>query len=902
MGDVPDPLLDAKLHVPRLRHRMVARPRLDERVAHGTRSSVTVISAPAGFGKTTLIAEWLAADDDRPSAAWVSLDAGDNDAVAFWSYVLAALDAASSGACAGARSMLETPGYRIEGVLTRALNELSDVPFDIVLEIEAAEIHGGVSFLLDHLPPRLHVLMTARSDPPLRLARLRARGELVEIRAADLRFTPDEAAAFLAGPMGLAVSTEDVHALERRTEGWIAALQLAALSMQGRDDPGSFIAGFAGDDRYVVDYLVEEVLLRQPEHVRRFLLETSILERLTGSLCDAVTGRGDSRAMLDGLDRDNLFLIPLDERRRWYRYHHLFADMLRTRLSDERPDQVPDLHRRAGEWFARQGDLSDGIRHALAGGDSAWAADLIEAAVPEMRRSRQDVTLRRWLEGLPRAVLEARPVLGLTYAGALMQSGQLAGVEEVLRSAERWVEEQADATVDADGADHSRVPVEIAMYRAAQALMSGDPAGTATHAQRALDLSDARDELGRGAAATLLGLAHWTIGDLESAERWYAEGMVSLERAGFISDLLGCSVALADLQVAQGRLEDARRTYERGLAIATRPDGAPLRGAADMHTGLGELARERGDLAAASHHLSESRRLGDESALPQNAYRWRLLAARIRHAEGDLARAIDLITEAERWHTTDMSPDVRPLAAVRARLLVAQGDPDAAADWARRHDVAATDDITYLHEFQLGTLARLLVVRGSRDRADGPLDEAVSLTGRLLAAAQAGRRDGGVLDILVVRALAFHARGDIPHAVADLTRALELAGRHGHVRTFLDEGPRMVALLRLAPKQGAAGSYAHRLLTASVDSAASGPQRQPLIEPLSERELDVLRLLAGDLDGPGIADELTVSLSTVRSHTKSIYAKLGVNDRRAAVRRAGELGLLTGRRERHTAS
>ena len=392
---MPAALLETKLYVPRSRRGLVPRPRLSERLDRGTASKLMLVSAPAGFGKTTLLTEWLAAGPAAPAderlAAWLSLDRGDNDPASFWAYVIAALRTVASGIGESALALLHAPQPPpIEMVLTALLNDLGAVAGDIVLVlddyhvIDAREVQDGMAFLLDHLPPGLHVVIASRADPALPLARLRARGELAEIRAAELRFTPDEAAAYLNGMMGLQLTARDVAVLEARTEGWIAALQLAALSMQGRDDVGGFIAGFAGDDRYVVDYLAEEVLQRQPDRVQAFLLQTSILGRLSGPLCDAVTGQGGGKAMLEALDRGNLFLVPLDDRRRWYRYHHLFADVLQARLLDEQPGQVPDLHRRASAWYEQNGEQPVAIGHALAAGDFERAADLVELAIPAM--------------------------------------------------------------------------------------------------------------------------------------------------------------------------------------------------------------------------------------------------------------------------------------------------------------------------------------------------------------------------------------------------------------------------------------------------------------------------------------------------------------------------------------
>jgi LuxR family maltose regulon positive regulatory protein len=918
--DNAGPLLETKLYVPRLRRGLVARPRLIERMSRGAESKLTLISAPAGFGKTTLLAEWLAAAPagDR-SVAWLSLDPGDNQPASFWTYLVAALQTVAPGVGAKALSLLQRPQPPpIETILATLLNELGAVPTDVVLVlddyhvIDAHDTQDGVAILLEHLPPQVHVVITTRADPALPLARLRARGELVEIRAADLRFTPDEAAAYLNEVMGLGLAAGDVAALEGRTEGWIAALQLAALSMQGRDDVAGFIAGFAGDDRYIVDYLVEEVLHRQPEHVRSFLLETSILARMTGPLCDAVTGQDGGKAMLEALDRGNLFLVPLDDRRRWYRYHHLFADVLRARLLDEQPDQVPELHRRACEWHEEHGDRSEAIRHAMAGGDVARAADLVELAIPVTFQNDQAATLRQWLEALPDELIRVRPVLSVGYAATLLEGGRVEGVEARLRDAERWLDTTADgpvgprapstAMVVVDEDAFRRLPGWIALYRAAQALAVGDVAGTMTHARRALDLVGEDDHHRRGAAAGLLGLVAWTTGDLEAAHRSYAECVASMQKAEQASTVIGCAIVQADIRIAQGRLRDAMRTYERGLQLATQHGAPALRGAADMHTGMSELFRERNDLAAAAQHLLVSRELGEENGLSQNPYRARVAAARIRQAEGDLDGALDLLDEAERLYASDFSPDVRPVAAVRARVWIAQGNLSAAWGWAREHGVAAADELSYVHEFEHATLARLLLAQGTRDRADDRIAAAIELMERLLAAAEDGGRSGSAIDILVVQALARHARDDAAGALASLHRAVALAEPEGYVRIFIDEGPPMAALLKLAAKERKAPSYVRRLLGAVVTAEGRATVAQPLIEPLSERELEVLRLLASELDGPDIARELVVSPNTVRTHTRNIYAKLGVNSRRAAVRRAAELSLLSRTRDRRPSS
>jgi LuxR family maltose regulon positive regulatory protein len=855
---------------------------------------LTLVSAPAGFGKTTLLTEWLAAGNGR-SAAWLSLDQRDDDPVVFWTYLLAALQTTDPGVGAGALALLQEPHASIDEVLATLVNDLDAVQGDVVLVlddyhlIETREVHDGMAFLLEHLPPPVHVVIATRADPPLPLARMRARGELVEVRADDLRFTTEEVSAYLDEATGRALGAEQVAALESRTEGWIAALQLAALSMRGREDVAGFIAGFAGDDRYIVDYLVEEVLQRQPDDVRTFLLQTAILSRLSGDLCDAVVGRDGGTAVLEALDRANLFLVPLDDRRHWYRYHHLFADVLHARLLAEQPDRVPELHRRAGAWHAQHGEPSEAIRHALAGGDAERAADLVELAMPEARRNRQETTLRHWFRQLPEAVLRNRPVLRVGYAGAILVHGELDGVEEHLRDAERWLDEVGDG---GDDAVVRAVRSQVAVYRAAQARMTGDLAGTTTHARRVLDLAGREDHLLRGSAAGLLGLASWTRGDLPAARGWWADSRVELERAGHHSDALGVAIALADISITQGRLRDAAATYQRGLAAAARRGSPVLRGAADMHVGLGELFLERDDLDAARQHLAASTELGEHAGLPQNRHRRRVAMARVRQAEGDLDGAVDLLDEAERLYVSDMFPDVRPIPALRARVWIAQGRVGTALGWARDRGVSADDDPSYLREYEHVTLARALLAEHAASGDPTAVTRATALLERLLTAAQEGERTGSVLELLVLRALAHQARGDRTGALDPLERALALAEPEGHVRVFLDEGPAMASLLGAMVRRGSAPPYAHRLLAAVPAAGRGAPVQRGLVEPLSVRELEVLRLLGTDLDGPGIARELVVSLNTVRTHTKHIYAKLGVTSRRAAVRRAADLDLL----------
>jgi LuxR family maltose regulon positive regulatory protein len=478
---------------------VLARPRLHSRLNLGLERTLTLVSAPAGFGKTMLLTDWLAATStDRPVAAWLALDERDNDPVVFWTYVTTAAYAATAPEVgAEALPSIEVPRSPIETVLTTLLNDLDAVSDELVLVlddyhvIESGDVQDGMAYLLDHLPAHVHVVIATRADPALPLARLRGGGELAEVRATDLRFTPDESAAYLDQAVGSVLTAQDVAALNGRTEGWVAALQLAALSLQGRDD----IAGFAGDDRYIVDYLSEEVLQRQPDDVQRFLVQTSILERLCGSLCDAVTGQTHGNATLAALERGNLFLTPLDDRRWWYRYHQLFADVLRARLLEEEADGVADLHRRASAWYEQHDEQSDAIHHALAAGDNERAADLIELAIPGLRRSRQEATILDWCRALPDELVGNRPVIGVGLAGALLASGDVEAAEAPLGNAERWLQTTVDGSrrpgapsadmVVVDDEQARRLPGTIELYRAAQALARGDPITCKRRAARA---------------------------------------------------------------------------------------------------------------------------------------------------------------------------------------------------------------------------------------------------------------------------------------------------------------------------------------------------------------------------------------------------------------------------------
>ncbi|WP_325004181.1 LuxR C-terminal-related transcriptional regulator [Intrasporangium sp.] len=909
-------MIATKLFVPTLRRGLVTRPRLVELLRRGAESRLTLVSAPAGFGKTTLLVDWLGRwSGEERSVAWVSLDPSDNEPASFWTYVVTALQGAVPSIGSDVVELIASTPWPTEALLTTVLNDLAAAPGEtwLVLDdyhlIDNHDVQDGVAFLLEHLPPHVHVVLATRADPDLPLARWRARGDLVEVRAADLRFTSDEAGAYLAAA-GLDLEVQDVEVLEARTEGWIAALQLAALSVRGRDDVRGFIARFAGTDRYIVDYLVEAVLAHQPAHLRSFLLHTAVLDRVTGPLCDAVTARDGGSEMLAGLERANLFIVALDDQREWYRYHHLFADVLRARVLSEQPQLVPVVHQRASRWYEDHGNIEDAVRQALAGHDVDRAVALMEQAVPAMRRNRQDATLVAWIKALPDDAVRRSPVLTVVCSWMLMASGALDQAEARLADAERALAAGPDASGRpwADTQELRTLPATTAVYRAALAQARGDGAGTATHARRALELSAPGDHLARGAAAGFLGFAEWMKGDVSAALSTFTQAVASLRAAGNLVDELSSTVVLADLWLVAGRPGTARRLYEEALALAEARGQPVARATAELHVGLSGLDCEAGDLPSARVHLEAAATLGERAGPSESRYRWFVAMSQVAQAAGDPEEAVALLDEAERLYRPGFFPDVRPIAAMRARVWVAHGKLREAAYWARERRVSVTDEASYLAEFDHLTLVRLLLAQHRQRQDTGRVDQAAGLLARLLEAAQASGRAGSVVEIRMLQALVRDAQGRRPQALESLSEAFGQAPEpEGYVRLFLDEGEPMTALLRDAQRHDVAGDHAGRLLrlaaafdaeptstepTSTEPTGGRRPQIPPLADPLSERELQVLRLLDSDLSGPQIAQHLFVSHNTLRTHTKHIFTKLEVTSRRAAVRRARERGLM----------
>ncbi len=902
---MPVPILATKLYVPTPRPNLVPRPRLLERLHAGLGAGhkLTLVSAAAGFGKTTLISTWAAACG-RP-IAWLSLDEGDSDPVRFLAYLTAALQTLKAGIGAGLLAALQVhPPPPIESLLTSLLNDVATLPgpFLLILDdyhvIASPAVDDAVAFLIEHQPPQMHLGVATREDPSLPLARLRVRNQLTELRAADLRFTPAEAAEFLNQAMGLSLSAAAIAALEAHTEGWIAGLQMAAISMRGREDTAGFVQAFTGSHRFVLDYLLEEVLARQPERVRNFLLQTAILDRLCVPLCNAVTEGEAAQALLEALDRNNLFLVPLDDQREWYRYHRLFADVLQAHLQAAQPGLRRVLHRRASEWFEHNGLTADAIRHALAAQDLERAAGLIERVWQAMDLSYQSAAWLSWAQALPADLIRARPVLSAGVGWALLGVGELEASEARLRDAERWLTPEAQASdgpaaamVVVDEAEFRSLPASIAAARADRALALGDIPSTKAYARQAQALDPEGASIHHIQGVSLLGIAEYASGDLPAAERELLKFQTLMWRANDLANAIGITFVLADIKLVQGRLQEAVTAYQQSLHQAASRGVRSFLGASDLYRGLGEVLCEQGDLTAAAQQLQVAQQLGEQSALLGWPHRLCVSQAGLREAQGDLDGALGLLDEAARGYVRNPLPG-RPIPALKARTLVRQGRVAEALTWAREQNLSPVDDLSYLREFDHLTLARVLIAHAAVEPAGGHLSAALGLLARLLSAAEAGGRTGSVIEILILQALAHLAQPDQRRAQGALERALRLAEPEGYVRVFVNEGQPMRGLLEaVARRRGhPLAGYAGRLRAAYQPAAA--PPNADLAEPLSKREVEVLKLLRSDLSGPEIAHHLSVSLHTLRTHTHHIFQKLGVNNRRAAVRRAEALGLL----------
>ena len=891
-----DLLLESKLFVPPPASSVVDRPRLLAWLAEGLHR-LTLVAAPPGWGKTTLLSAW-ADTASAPDLAWISLDAGDNDPARFWSYVTVALRRVRPGI--GDTSLTLLPSYQpatVEAMLTRLLNELATLGTEtaLVLDdyhvIDTAAIHQGLSFFIEHLPPHLHLFLATRADPPLPLARWRARGTLLEVRADDLRFSGEEAERFLIQLLGLPLTEGMLAALEARTEGWIAGLQLAALAMRDRGEVASFIEAFSGSHRFVADYLVEEVFLRQSAAVQEFLLRTSVLDRMCASLCQALaddnSNAGDSQRQLEQLERANLFLIALDGERRWYRYHHLFADVLRSHLEQERPQQVRVLHRRASDWFERSGLVEEAIHHAIRAGDFPRAADLVEPIADPLWMSGQMATLRGWLSQLPTDLLRSRPRLLIAQAGALFffESRQIGAIEATLREAEAALRSIHQTGPNTELDHLSR---RIRAVSASQASWQHDTGRTIALAHEALDRLGPDDGLWRLLALTALGMGHALRGEPAAATPPLIEATRLSAGTGASYVGLGPHLWLGLVHVMGGKLHQASAWFQYGLDQVTQQAAENLT-TANFLIGLGVWVEyEWNMLESAEQHLVEGIRLAGRQQWPWVRVDAYAALARIKILHGERDAAYELLQRMER-HAREVQipwPWMAPrLAAAMVQAYLKMGQLERAAEWASRLEVDGPADLEYSVEVQRMSAARLRLAQGEAARALVELDH-------LLTGAEAHGRWGRVIEIQVLRALALEGLHRHEDAQAALGHALVLAEPEGYVRRFADEGPIMKGLLWHALQRGIVPTYVGTLLRAFGETQEPIGIGGDLDESLSERERDVLRLLVAGRSGPQIAEALVVAPSTVKTHLKSLYAKLDVHSRDQAVARARELKLV----------
>ncbi len=886
-SDALTPLLATKLHRPLPRAQLVRRPQLAERLTQGVMGPLTLVSAPAGFGKTTLLAQWFA--ESGMPVAWLSLEPGDNEPVRFLSYLIAALQTLDPHLGAVALTLLQMPQpAAAETVLTLLTNDVGSHgrdggDFVLVLDdyhvLDAKPVDQALTYLVDHLPPQMHLVIATREDPPLPLARLRVGGHLTEVRAGDLRFTPSEAAEFLNQGMGLNLSAEDIVALETRTEGWIAGLHLAALSLQGQQDATGFIKSFTGSHHFVLDYLVEEVLQQQSESVQTFLLRTSLLDRLCGSLCDAVllNPSVSGQETLEYLEHANLFLVPLDNERRWYRYHQLFAELLRQRLhqrsasstGDEVGD-VTELHIRASVWYEDHGLEIEAFHHAANANDVARAERLIEGEGMPLHFRGAVAPVLNWLESLPRTALDARPSLWVTYASTLLFSGKNTAVEQKLQAAEAALQdtEPDDRTQDLVG--------RIASMRATLAVIQHDVETIITQSRRALEYLHPDNLPVRTATTWTLGYAYQLQGDRAAASQAYTEVISIGKSFGDSIYTLAATINLGQIQEADNQLYLAAESYRRSLQLAGDP---PQRMACEAHLGLARIYYQWNDLDAAEQHGQQSAQLARQIIVDTFAA-YGVFVARLKLAQGDVSGAAAVLDEAEayvRRHSfVFRMPDV---AAAQVLTLLHQGHLAAAAHLAQTHELPLSQARVHLAQGDPSAALAVLLPWRRQVEARGWQDER--------------------LKVLVLQAVALHLHGDKDQAVHLLVDALTLAKPGGFIRLFVDEGPPMAHLLAEAAASGMMPDYTGKLLAVleadaqkRENTTSLPPPAQPLIDPLSRRELEVLHLMAQGLSNQEMCERLFLALDTVKGHNRNIFGKLQVQRRTEAVARARELGLL----------
>lgn len=898
-------IIKTKTNLPTFRRRLVLRPHLLASISEGITQGhqLTLIAAPAGFGKTTIIREWIATSEIP--AAWISLDEGDGDPIRFLTYLVVALQTLISGVGDSMLAALQSSQpMSTSDALISLLNELSSTEDDFVVvfddyhAVASASVDVLLALLVEHMPPTMHLVITTREDPALPLARLRARNQLTEIRTADLRFTENEASEFLTHVMGLHLSAEELTALDKRSEGWVAGLQLAALSIQGKADRSACMRSFSGANPFVLDYLLAEVLQKQPESVQQFLLPTSILNRLSGSLCDALLQHEhpSAQGMLETLERANLFVIPLDDERSWYRYHHLFRDLLRQHLSRKySKEEVAELHIRASVWFEQNGEIGEAFQHAMYAAEVERAARLLESHWLSMDENFQTSTWLGWVNQLPLSVRRLRPVLLTQIGWSYMDAGNAEASESSLKAAEASLKNPPEALVIIEVEQFRSLPARIAIARAYNAQVQNRYDDTVKYVEIAQDLMPHDDTFMQAQAAAILSGTYWASGELDRAFGFMSHWVDEAHSAGNVAFAIASSFGKADILIAQGRLHDAMQVYQTALHWAEMYKAEQH--TAHHHLGLGLLHYEMGNDQRAAQYMQKAFELGQYTSIIDWAYRKRLAQAYLKEAEGDYDAALNLLDEAARVYVRTPIPNLRPVEAIKARIYLKQNRFDQAHIWASKSGLSLRDQPDYLHEFARLTLARIVL-------ADSPNEQQILAVLKLLDAqlklAQQQNRLCSQIEILTLQALVLHTKGAISQAASALEQALNLAVPEGYLRMFMNEGEAIRLLIddvRLA--LGSVGqplfgwlvgflqpTQAHEQTSKSIHSRAE------MSDPLSERELEVLRLIAQGLSNQEITQTLVVALSTVKGHNLRIFAKLHAKNRTEAVARARAYGLL----------
>jgi len=893
--DINTELLKTKLYQPQTPPELISRLRLIQKLNTGLAGKLTLISAPAGYGKTTVLSEWISSTEIP--TCWVSLDASDNDPARFWAYVIAALQTIKSKLGSAAEKLVKSrQQLPTEAILTSLINDIStdDSELIMVLDdyylIDSTVIHKAVSFLIDHLPSQLHLVISGRSDPPLPLANLRAKGLLSELRTADLRFTQQEASDFLKLATETELSESDVLRLEERTEGWIASLQMAALSLKGREDVAGFINSFSGSHRYILDYLTDEVLRRQNERTRSFLLKTSIVDHLCGPLCDALAGSDDSQHTLEQLDEANLFVTPLDDKRYWYRYHRLFADLLKNQLMRTYPDDIHNLHLTAAKWYEENGFVHGAMHHVFAVNDFEYAADLIEQSAFDLLTEGKSYALQTWLAKLPKELVASRPWLciwgGWSY---LLTTAQPSDIEPFLSNVDDKLPQIDEQCKDIPN-DTSKIKGYSLTLRAILARHTGDLKRSIELSHQASEYVSEDDQFARSFILLNLTVSHFYNGELEIARIFAEKTMAHARETETIYDDIVCTILMAHIEEQQGNLTKAKIIFEQAIELGTQPGNYILPATCRAFLGLGTIAYEQNELDTAQDYFNkaiELARQGNEILTTISGY---VSLAWLNQVRGNADKADELLGQAQSLAYKAYTADIEGyFQSWRARFALARGDLDTAGRWAEEQKSAFFSPDTLFYTYAYGLTSTFIRVCIATGKLDGILPTLDNTKRNLDSQGQTSL----LIEVLALESIVLDAIGDTEKAIVVLKQALKTAEPQGYIRLFIDEGEPMAKLLRLAASRGIMLSYVNKLRSAMHNQKQEQSDKQsPLVEPLSQRELEVLELLDAGKSNHQIADELILSIGTVKKHVYNIYSKLGVERRTQAISRSRELGLI----------